>query len=108
MDYEQRASDGARSQNANFVAQAVPFAVLHLAEQVGRVADALDGSRQPGAACGRSAMSTVQLNLVMDEVQTLLSALGAGYVHPSLERFVKPLEVKLAQAERKLVSGEAR
>jgi hypothetical protein len=51
-------------------------------------------------------METIQLNLVMDEIRTLLSALGAGYVHPSLERFVRPLEVKLEHAERKLVAKE--
>jgi hypothetical protein len=48
-------------------------------------------------------METIQINLVLDEVQTLLSALGAGYVHPSLERCVRPLEIKLEKAERKLV-----
>jgi hypothetical protein len=50
---------------------------------------------------------TIQVNLVHDEVITLLSALGAGYVHPSLERFVRPLEVKLEAAERRLVAMEA-
>jgi hypothetical protein len=50
---------------------------------------------------------TIQVNLVHDEVQTLLSALGAGYVHPSLERFVRPLQVKLEAADRKLVAQEA-
>jgi hypothetical protein len=49
---------------------------------------------------------TIQVNLVHDEVQTLLSALGAGYVHPSLERFVRPLQVKLESAERRLVALE--
>lgn len=53
-------------------------------------------------------MKTAQTNLVMDEVRTLLSALSTGVADTSLERCVRPLEVKLEMIERKLVTEEDR
>jgi hypothetical protein len=48
---------------------------------------------------------TVQLDLTLEEVQTLLTSLSEENTPPSLKRFVQSLQMRLELAERKLVAS---
>lgn len=48
-------------------------------------------------------IDTIQVNLVLEEIEALLSALSKETnIHPSLQRLFIPLTIKLEQAERKI------
>jgi hypothetical protein len=47
---------------------------------------------------------TTPVDLDLDEVRTILSALSEDNVRTPLQRYVRPLETKLEMVERKLVA----